>query len=255
MQITCPKASRQRGLPLDFLDPIVMKRYRTLFFDLDDTLWDFSGNSYKVYSMLFDELGYPAYFESFEEFFQLYEQRNVELWDDYLRGLISKDELNVQRYAYPFKRKGIDGCDELAMTFMRRSMEMMPTMPGVVEGAHEVLDELSGRYRLFILSNGFRELQSAKMQTSGLAKYFEKIVLSEDIMVHKPNPAIFNFALSATQSFAETSLMIGDNLETDIKGAASAAIDQVWLNPKGNGSGVYKPTYTITRLAELLDFL
>lgn len=232
-----------------------MRRYKSLFFDLDDTLWDFTGNSRRVYRTLFDELGYAAYFGSFDYYLSIYEKHNAELWEDYGHGRISRDELNAWRFAYPFEHEGIAGCDELARTFMTRSLAMMPTMDGVVEGAHEVLEQLSGRYALYILSNGFRELQSAKLQSSGLARYFGRVVLSEDIMVHKPDPAIFNFALSATQSTASTTLMIGDNIETDIKGAAAAGIDQVWLNRNGGDGGGFRPTHVITRLVELLDFL
>ncbi len=67
--------------------------------------------------------------------------------------------------------------------------------------AYEVLEYLAGKYNLYILSNGFQELQCHKMRSAGVDGYFKKVILfSEDLGVLKPYPEIFNFALSATQS-------------------------------------------------------
>ncbi len=231
------------------------KHYRNIFFDLDDTLWDFTGNSRQVYRMMYERHGYSRYFKSFEHYLSIYEQRNEQLWADYGRGLLTKDELNVLRFTYPFEHEGIAGCEDLALAFMRDALGMMPTMQGVVDGAHEVLDCLASRYNLYILSNGFRELQSAKMASAGLGRYFARVILSEDIQVHKPRIEIFNFALSATQSLASESLMVGDNLDTDIKGAAAAGMEQVWLNRWGKAAEGFSPTFEVTRLRELLSLL
>lgn len=231
------------------------QRYRNIFFDLDDTLWDFTGNSRLVYRMMYERHGYSRFFKSFDHYLALYERRNEELWADYGRGLVTKDELNVMRFTYPFEHDGIGGCRDLALSFMRDSLAMMPTMRGVVDGAHEVLDCLAPRYNLYILSNGFRELQSAKLASAGLEHYFSRVILSEDIQVHKPRIEIFNFALSATQSLAAESLMVGDNIDTDIKGAAAAGLDQVWFNRWGNDAGSFRPTFEVRRLEQLLSLL
>ena len=121
--------------------------------------------------------------------------------------------------------------------------------------AHEVLQELSGRYNLYILSNGFEELQSRKMHSSGLDKYFKKMVLSDDLGVLKPRPEIFHFALSATQSQLKESLMIGDSWENDIVGAQGVGMHQVYYNVSGKTDLSFKPTYQITDLKELLQIL
>ena len=75
--------------------------------------------------------------------------------------------------------------------------------------AYEVLEYLAGKYNLYILSNGFQELQCHKMRSAGIDHFFKKIVLSDDIGILKPWPEIFHFALSATQSEVRDSLMIG----------------------------------------------
>lgn len=96
--------------------------------------------------------------------------------------------------------------------------------------AKEVLEYLFPHYNMYILSNGFRELQLHKMRSAGVDHYFRKVILSEDIGVLKPWPEIFNFALSATQSDLCNSLMIGDSWEADITGAYGVGMSQVYYN-------------------------
>lgn len=231
-----------------------MKHYRNLFIDLDDTIWDFTGNSRIVYRTLYDKFNYNRFFDSFDTYISIFEKKNEELWAEYGKGNITKDELNERRFAYPLQTAGIE---DKAMTdeFMRESLAMMPTMSGVVEGAIDALEYLKPKYNLYILSNGFRELQFNKMKSAGVYDYFSKVILSEDIKVHKPNVEIFHFALSATQSEFGNSIMIGDNIETDIRGAKDAGIDQIYFNRWNNTSLPFQPTYTISRLEELKNVL
>lgn len=120
---------------------------------------------------------------------------------------------------------------------------------------HEVLEYLSPKYNLYILSNGFKELQVHKMRLSGIDNYFKKVVLSDDIGILKPWPEIFHFALSATQSQLNESLMIGDSWENDIVGAAGVGMHQVFYNLSGRVDLPFTPTYQISDLKELLDLL
>ena len=132
---------------------------------------------------------------------------------------------------------------------------MIPTKSKLMPHAREVLEYLSGKYNLYILSNGFKELQSHKMRSSGIDEYFKKVVLSDDIGILKPWPEIFHFALSTTQSELNNSLMIGDSWENDIVGAAGVGMHQVFYNVTGRTEFPFKPTYQITDLKELLQLL
>lgn len=228
-----------------------MKTYRNIFFDLDDTLWDFSRNSREVYEKLFHKYGYDRWFDSFDRHYTLYKEGNDMLWDKYGKGEIDKAELNRLRFAYPFRLSGQDD-GGTAERFCAESLEMMKHQPHAVEGAKELLAYLKDKgYRLFIISNGFRELQSAKLHAAGLDGFFSKVILSEDIMIHKPDKAIFHFALSATQSMPAQSVMIGDNFDTDITGARNAGIDQIFFNRKSIEKPSFTPTYTVGRLTEI----
>lgn len=230
-------------------------RYKNLFFDLDDTLWAFSENARDMFEVMYAKYHYERYFHSFEHFYSLYTQRNLQLWEEYGRGLITKDELNRQRFFYPLQQVGVEEA-ELAQNFSRDFFAVIPTCKKLMPHARETLEYLSSRYRLYILSNGFRELQYRKMCSAGIEHYFRKIVLSDDIGILKPRVEIFHFALSATQSELRESLMIGDNWENDIAGARNAGMHQVYYSPVTNNNPLpFHPTYHINDLLELTTFL
>jgi putative hydrolase of the HAD superfamily len=121
--------------------------------------------------------------------------------------------------------------------------------------AKEVLEYLAPQYNLYILSNGFRELQSRKMRSAGVDRYFKKIILSEDLGVLKPWPEIFHFALSATQSELRESLMIGDSWEADITGAHGVGMHQAFYDVTERTAFPFQPTYHIHSLKELMNLL
>lgn len=232
-----------------------MKRYKTLFFDLDDTIWDFSRNSREVYAALYDKYDYGRWFPSFDHYYTIYRSYNDQLWSEYGQGRITKEELNRRRFTYPLQTVGVTD-EDTVQAFCRESLEMMKTKSHVVPGTIELLAYLKEKgYRMHIISNGFRELQSSKLRSAGIDSYFGKLILSEDIMVHKPHREIFDFALSATQSQASESVMIGDNIETDIAGARNAGIDQIFLNRNGAAELPFKPTYTVACMADIMDIL
>ena len=228
--------------------------YKNLFFDLDDTLWAFSANARDTYEEMYRKYDYDRFFDSFEHYYSLYQRRNLELWAEYADGKVTKEELNRQRYLYPLEAVGA-GDSALAEAYEKDALATIPTKNKLMPHAREVLEYLSAKYNLYILSNGFKELQFHKMRSSDIDKYFRKVVLSDDIGILKPWPEIFHFALSATQSELNDSLMIGDSWENDIAGAAGVGMHQVFYNLSKRTDLPFTPTYQITDLKELLDLL
>lgn len=228
--------------------------YKNLFFDLDDTLWAFSANARDTFEEVYFQHGLDRFFDSFEHFYSLYQKRNEELWAEYGNGQITKEELNRQRFLYPLE--AVDAGDSaLAKRYSDDFFAIIPTKEKVMPHAKELLDYLSSHYKLYILSNGFRELQSRKMRSAGIDHYFKKVILSEDIGVLKPWPEIFNFALSATQSEMRESLMIGDSWEADIVGAYGVGMQQAFYNVKDRTAFSFRPTYLVNDLKELMEIL
>ena len=229
-------------------------KYKNLFFDLDDTLWAFSANARDTFEEMYDKYGLGAFFDSFEHFYSLYQQRNTELWIEYGNGRITKEELNRQRFLYPLEAVGA-GDSALAVAYSEGFFSVIPTTSRLMPHAKEVLEYLVSRYNLFILSNGFHELQSRKMHSAGIDHYFKKVILSDDIGLLKPAPQLFYFALSATQSELRDSLMIGDSWEADMVGANGVGMHHAFYNVSGRTEFPFKPTYLLKDLKELMQIL
>ena len=169
-------------------------------------------------------------------------------------GQVSKEELNRQRFLYPLEAVGARDV-ALAEAFSDDFFSVIPTKNRLMPHAYEVLEYLAGKYNLYILSNGFQELQCHKMRSAGIDRFFKKIVLSDDIGILKPWPEIFHFALSATQSEVRDSLMIGDSWENDVAGAKGVGMHQVFYNVTGKEELPFQPTYHISNLKELMQIL
>lgn len=229
-------------------------KYKNLFIDLDDTLYDFSAASRESFREAYTLLHYERFFESLEHYMSLYTPYNLILWKLYGEGKITKGELNRKRYSHPLECVGIND-QELADTFCHESLSRIPTKNCIIPGAIELLEYLRPKYRMFILSNGFKELQSHKMQTAGLDKYFDALILSEDIGINKPRPELFEHALRTTASTIEESIMIGDMFETDIAGAANIGMQQIFFNPKRLTRLPFAPTYEVNSLLEIKEIL
>ncbi|WP_302525854.1 YjjG family noncanonical pyrimidine nucleotidase [Phocaeicola barnesiae] len=225
--------------------------YRSIFIDLDDTLWAFTENARDTFEDMYHQYRFERYFQSFDHFMELYVPKNLELWDLYGRHEISKDELNARRFSYPLLQVGVDD-PALVKAYSDGFFAAIPYKRKLMPHAMEALEYLSGKYRLYILSNGFRELQEQKMRSAGILHYFRKIVLSEDIGAHKPFPAIFNFAMSATQSEFRTSLMIGDNWKNDVAGARDVGMGQGYYCPDAEPSVLdFQPTFLLRDWEEI----
>lgn len=231
-----------------------MSRYTTLFIDLDDTLFDFRQASRMSFHETYDLLGYERFFESFEHFLQIYEPRNRELWVLYGKGEIDKATLNRLRYSYPLEAVGHPD-EELAARFCTEALSRIPHKNVLIPGAIELMEYLHPRYEMFILSNGFQELQSQKMATTGLSKYFKRLILSDEIGINKPNPELFHYALEVSGARKESSIMIGDMFETDIVGAANIGLDQIFVNITGAKGLTFEPTYEVNNLLQIKDIL
>ena len=83
-------------------------KYRNLFFDLDDTIWAFSRNARDTFEEVYRKYSFERYFDSFDHYYTIYQQRNTELWIEYGEGKITKDELNRQRFSYPLQAVGVE---------------------------------------------------------------------------------------------------------------------------------------------------
>ncbi|GHU39414.1 putative uncharacterized hydrolase YsaA [Bacilli bacterium] len=125
------------------------------------------------------------------------------------------------------------------------------------DDTYTALNALYERYELVLLTNGAPSLQQLKLEKAPeLRKYFKKIIISGDFGQGKPSPELFDFALSRAKADKATSLMVGDQLFTDILGANTVGMRSVWLNRKGVAqSELATPDYTVNSLTEVVALL
>ncbi|MGI6073383.1 MAG: YjjG family noncanonical pyrimidine nucleotidase [Fermentimonas sp.] len=230
------------------------QKYRSVFIDLDDTLWDIAQNGKKCLEGIYRDYGFDKYYPSFEEYYGVYMPSNNHLWGLYRDGKIKKDELIVERFLYPLREFGVTD-PEYAIKISDDFLERTTHETLLVDGALDLLDYLSPKYKLYILSNGFNEVQHKKIENSGLKHYFDKVFLSEQAEINKPHPDFFTYALKNSNSARGKTVMIGDNWEADIVGAYMSKIDQIWFNPEGLEPKEFEPTFTVRKLAQIKDIL
>lgn len=229
-------------------------KYKHIFFDLDHTLWDFETNSIETLAELFIELELEKHgVPSFEEFHQTYLPINSQYWARYHHKLMPKEELRIGRFAETLRRFKVDNI-ELAKTLAHLYTERSPFKTALFPDAIATLEYLSLKYRLHMITNGFSEVQDVKIRESKLEVYFHHVFVSERVGHQKPEAGIFLYALETTGANVNESLMIGDNMATDIMGAKSVGMDQVFFNPHHKKTRD-KATYEIATLSELKNFL
>lgn len=208
------------------------KEYTHIFFDLDNTLWDFKTNSRLAMELTFAHYNLSEQGVSFDEFYKVYADFNERLWEAYRKKEIKKKELTKQRFQLTFDKLGISGIDSQEMN--NQYLADMPNQKVLMSGALELLEHLKmKKYRLFIITNGFMEVQHKKLQQSGLAPYFEKVFISEEVKCPKPGKAIFEHAIKSANAKKTKSLMIGDDWDVDIKGALNFGISAILCSNDG----------------------
>ncbi len=227
--------------------------YKWLYFDLDGTLWDFASNSEYTLKCLLREM-VPELVPQEKEFLDVYHRYNDILWVEYGQGKITKELLRWKRFHGTLEHFGIND-KSVAERFGEMYLEMSPHQTRVIPHTFELLDYLRGKgYHLYLLTNGFIEIQRIKTTESGLAPYFEKVFTSDEMGYKKPHKLAFDYAVKYVNARKKQCLMIGDEWPTDIVGAREAGIDQAYFNIR-NKSAEGPVTYEIHDLLELKQIL
>lgn len=227
--------------------------YKHVFFDLDRTLWDFEQNMRDALADIYINHKLDIAFPDTGTFIECFNQNNHYLWDKYLKGELSKEVLRYKRFEITLLEYGIDN-KALAETLGNEYLTIMPLKTSLIPGTRETLDYLAGRYKLHVISNGFKEVQLPKLQRSNIDMYFEWVVTSEHSGYHKPDKRAFGYALSKANARKGESIMVGDDLEIDIIGAKKFGMDQIYFNPNKNPHQT-KVTFEVRELVEIKNIL
>jgi putative hydrolase of the HAD superfamily len=231
------------------------KTYEHLFFDLDHTLWDFDANSKATLQYLYQRFGLEQLQVGECETFVLhYEKHNDFLWTKLRNGTISRAELRWKRMAMTLEEFGIID-QKLAKEMSVVYLEKLPQQNQLIDGTLELLEYCKEKkYHLHIITNGFKSTQLEKLNTSGIASYFENVFTSENTQTMKPHRPIFEQALRFTGATLDNSIMIGDSIDADITGAINMGIDQIFYNPHKQEHSL-NVTFEVQKLQEMMSLL
>ena len=220
--------------------------YKILLFDLDDTLLDFGANEIDSLNKLFRQHGYTFS----DELFGVYNSVDKQLWADYENRNIALDEVLNSRFSETMLKLGkiVDGTE-----WENQYRELLGNGHQLIDGALELCQSLSVSHRLFVITNGIARTQIKRLKQAGLYEFFEDIFDSQSIGFQKPSKEFFNYVMGHIKNFnVSEALIIGDSLNTDIKGGLLSGIDTCWFNRKSQKcSAEIQSTYTIRSLEEL----
>ncbi len=200
---------------------------RHIFFDLDHTLWDFDRNSGLAFDSIFAKHQIKV---RLEDFLAVYAPINENYWKLYREDKVTKDDLRFGRLRDAFDGMKVNVTDSKIKQLSIDYIDHLPNHNHLLEGTKEILEYLYPQYELHIITNGFKEVQHKKLESSGIMKYFRTITTSEDVGVKKPNKLIFKVALDNAAAKIEESIMIGDNFEADIMGAKDFGMKAILYN-------------------------
>lgn len=229
-----------------------MSKYRTLLFDADMTLFDFDSAEKSAFGIVMHLFG----IEYDEDVFVRYKGINSDLWARFGRGEITKEHLQNTRFSEFLKTLGRD-YDIDGKTLNSAYLDALADCSELFPGAYDLCRNLSGKYDLYIVTNGVSYTQKKRFHASPIHEFFKDIFVSEDAGAPKPMREYFDYVfVNIGEDKRHDSLIIGDSLTSDIAGGINAGIDTVWYNPGriGNDTGI-NPKFTVHSYEELLRLL
>ena len=233
------------------------KHYHAFILDADNTLFDFDRAERAALREALLANGYKSFpLDTFSRYHQI----NDELWKLFEQGLVDQEQLRIERFQRliadlprPGRRTRVP---DPAMVGMRY-IEALSEKGYLLAHALPVLRSMSSKVPLLLLSNGIASVQRRRINRSGIGMYFKDILISAEVGLAKPDPAIFALAIERLQCRKERILCVGDGPSSDIRGGRAAGLDTCWYAPPGTEypAAEPEPLYTINDLRQLLRFL
>ena len=216
-----------------------------LLLDLDDTILDFHKAERIALSKTIREFG----LEPTEEVLSCYHVINKWHWEQLEKGVMTRAEILVNRFAVLFEKQGIAVDAAACAKAYEKNLSIGHYF---LPGAEAAVDSLSKKYRLFLVSNGTASVQKGRMTSANLYRFFEKVFVSQEIGHTKPSKAYFDACFARIPDFdPEKAIIVGDSLSSDIQGGINAGIKTVWINPDHKPCGDIKPDYELEALHQL----
>lgn len=222
------------------------KVYKTVLIDADNTLLDFNAAEVQALRRTVEARGLAFAPELLEQYIAI----NRAYWDAKHRGQAEGKMPSWER----FRRFGLAmGCDADPEAWDLEYLEALGDCGDMLPGALELLAALKGHCRIGLATNGLKLVQRKRLRDHPMLPYLDGIFISEEMGVGKPHKAYFDAVLKALSATPETTVMVGDDLLSDIQGAVNAGLDSIWYSPLGGESPL--PTYRVERLDQVADIV
>jgi len=220
----------------------------TIYFDGDQTLWDFQALMRRTLGLTIEEL--RRFLPDLDgdlsvDAFVIDRQRA----SNALRGTTTNLEaIRLAAFQGSLRRLGVDD-DDLAQHLNAFYLERRFSSVDLYDDVIPTLNDLAADHNIGLLSNG-----NSYPDRVGLQRYFGAAVFSQDVGAEKPDPAIY---LAAQQALpGDRYIMVGDSLSNDVTGAQSAGWSGVWLNRDGLPTPSFaSPDLIISSLHQLKSWL
>ena len=226
-------------------------KYPILLFDADDTLFDFPAASAQAFDAMCRANDIPNTPVTHMRYCGI----NDSLWWRFHRGEITKDYLTLRRYALWLEALGLnrdpEQCNRDYIAALGRSNVPLPH-------AEEVCRTLSARgHRLFLVTNAVAVVQRSRLALCPFGDVFEDAFISEEAGAAKPSAAYFDYVRTRVPEITpENTLVIGDSIAADIRGANNAGLPCCWANYTGSPRpGGLRIDHEIRDLRELPDIV
>lgn len=223
---------------------------KTVFFDLDDTLLDFTRAEAAALRSTLAEMGAPAD----DGVLARYHAINADQWRLLEERRLTREQVLVGRFDILFGELGLR---RSARETCERYEGHLAEGHWFIPGAEALLKELFPRYDLYLASNGTAEVQHRRLESAGILRFFRGVFISQEMGADKPSRAFFEKCFAAIPGFSrESAVMVGDSLTSDIRGGAGAGLRTCWFNPRGMPARTdIVPDYEISDLSQLPPLL
>ncbi len=222
--------------------------YKIIIFDIDETLLDFKRAEKESFYQVLGEYG----LEKTEKNFLLYKSINKKLWDQVEKLLIEPKDIKYKRFEVFLDEIGkkIDYIE-----FTKKYMDILSGKSYVYEGVEGLMKSLYKNYKLIAITNGIKEVHRKRIENSTIGRYFQRIIVSDEVGYSKPSKEIFNIALQGEKIENKNILIVGDSYKSDILGGINYGIDTFFINKNNNNIDDPRITYMRRDILELKEVL
>ena len=222
--------------------------FKVILIDIDDTLLDFDRCA--EYAMKQAAVDFGIAWR--DEIYEVFSLQNPILWQNIEKGLLTREQLHLTRWVIIFEKLGInaDGVE-----FEKRFRYYIASSSEKMDGAEDILQYLSAKYRVYAASNAHYDQQLSRMKLAGLEKYLDGYFISEKIGAEKPSKEFFDACLAGLDGVSKSEvIMIGDSLSADIKGAKEYGLTSIWMKGRKEGECAFAD-YTVSKLEEIKEII